>query len=440
MEKPVDGWPPMVDVELDPDVVLMTPVFVSESVSKSTSDNWRKDRPFRDLSRPKICFIFPSHSMIDISTMMGRSLAVVAFLWMALSAAAFVPQRPSFYSMTTSLSASSFSEQDDSTPLEGSSSYPYSWMDRRQLFQAAALGTSSFLIPSLAYAEDIGKNADKPIVILGAGGKVGTLCTKLLANQGLYTRAVTRSGRTILDSPYVSHAAGDVTKYDALQQAIQGASGVIFAASASGKKKGGEPVQVDYLGVYNTAKACLDANVPKLAVISAGTVTRPESAGFKATNFFVKYVYGDRIMDSKMAGEVALRELYAGKPNVAYTIIRPGGLSDKSSAGPSKLHLSQGDIYSAEVSREDVARVTVAALLKGKATDNTTFELNNQEGLIKAQGNLPDAPKELVHAGAPTFEQLLDGLLTDQEIKKKYPDIINDFRGEGIPPIEQLAA
>ena len=58
------------------------------------------------------------------------------------------------------------------------------------------------------------------------------------------------------------------------------------------------PARVDYLGVYNTAKAYLAADVPKLAVISVGTVIRPNSAGYKATNFFVKkYVYGDRIMD-----------------------------------------------------------------------------------------------------------------------------------------------
>jgi hypothetical protein len=36
----------------------------------------------------------------------------------------------------------------------------------------------------------------------------------------------------------------------------------------------------------------------------------------------------------------------------------------KPSAGPAKLHLSRGDVYSAEVTREDVALVTVATLIK----------------------------------------------------------------------------
>jgi NADPH:quinone reductase-like Zn-dependent oxidoreductase len=172
--------------------------------------------------------------------------------------------------------------------------------DRRELFQAAATCLALASLPKTAAAEDtaIGAGADHPIVVLGAGGKVGKLCIQILADKGLYTRAVTRSGRAVLDqdSSFVSYASGDVTKADSLAQALQGASGVIFAASASGAKKGGDPAHVDYLGAYNTARACLDNNVPKLVVISAGTATRPDSAGFKATNFFVKYIYGDNIM------------------------------------------------------------------------------------------------------------------------------------------------
>jgi nucleoside-diphosphate-sugar epimerase len=97
--------------------------------------------------------------------------------------------------------------------------------------------------------------------------QVGKYCTQILNDKKLYTRACTRSGKDVLGSPsqYVSYAPGDVTNYDQLKEAIKGASGVIFAASASGKKKGGDPAHVDYLGVYNTAKACLECGVPKLA-------------------------------------------------------------------------------------------------------------------------------------------------------------------------------
>lgn len=145
-------------------------------------------------------------------------------------------------------------------------------------------------------------------------------------------------------------------------------------------------------------------------------------------------------MDYKIAGESAVRDLYAasGRPGLAYSIVRPGGLSDKPSVGASKVHVSQGDVYSSEISREDVALVAVATLLKGPATDFTTFEINQEEGLGKAMKTLPDLPLELVHAGAKSYEGLVDGLLSDASIKQKYPDIVSDFRGDGVPPIDKL--
>ena len=80
--------------------------------------------------------------------------------------------------------------------------------------------------------------------VLRAGGKVGKLATEILSSKGLYVRATTRSGRQILesDSKFVAYAPCDVTNDDSLKSALVGASGCIFAASASGKKKGGEPI------------------------------------------------------------------------------------------------------------------------------------------------------------------------------------------------------
>jgi len=116
-----------------------------------------------------------------------------------------------------------------------------------------------------------------------------------------------------------------------------------------------------------------------------------------------------------------------------------GGLSDKPAVGPSKLHISQGDVYSSEVPREDVAEVCVAAALGPSSAANfATFEVNQMDGLAKAMSSLPDLPKELVHTGASTYSGLLTGLLTDAEIKRRYPNLISDFRGNGILPIESI--
>ena len=145
------------------------------------------------------------------------------------------------------------------------------------VFKSATVASILSSVPTVSIAEEgeevgaasvavveemkaMGKDEFKPISIIGAGGKVGGLCTGILNEKGLYTRAITRSGRKIFseESNLVSYASGDVTNYEAIKKAVEGSSGVIFAASASGKKKGGDPEHVDYLGLYNTAKVCFE--------------------------------------------------------------------------------------------------------------------------------------------------------------------------------------
>ena len=101
--------------------------------------------------------------------------------------------------------------------------------------------------------------------------------------------------------------------------------------------------------------------------------------------------------------------------------------------------MSQGDVYSAEITRQDVAEVSVAALLKGKATDFTTFELNMKKGLNKVSKDLETPGPALVHDGAKSYDALLDGLLTDEAMKSSYPQYMNNFRGDKIKPISEVA-
>lgn len=104
-----------------------------------------------------------------------------------------------------------------------------------------------------------------PVTVIGAGGKTGKECVKNLLARGNACRAVTRSGSAIegiegLDA-LLATVAGDVTQASTLDSAVKGAQAVIFASSAS--KGGGKPVDVDYKGLVNVAKACLDNNVPR---------------------------------------------------------------------------------------------------------------------------------------------------------------------------------
>ncbi len=226
------------------------------------------------------------------------------------------------------------------------------------------------------------------VVVLGSNGQTGKLIVNLLSKANVPCQP-TFARTPPIDAPKGSSIleakVADVTKPETLNEAIKGASAVIFASSAS--KKGGNAEKVDYIGVKNAAEACLAQKIPQLVVISSGAVTRPKSLGFKITNLF------GGIMGFKLRGEDALRDLYSSS-DLSYAIIRPGGLLGGPASGVSKMELNQKDTISGEINRADVAECAVAAAtskaLKGK---KVTFEIYEggksgplEDGLAKSSG------------------------------------------------------
>lgn len=85
--------------------------------------------------------------------------------------------------------------------------------------------------------------------------------------------------------------------------------------------------------------------------------------------------FGGRVMSYKLKGEEALRA--SGLPR--YTIIRPGRLMPDNPANShlkdSELLVSQGDVITGQLLREDVARVAVHVAVNADAANKCTFEL-----------------------------------------------------------------
>lgn len=268
-------------------------------------------------------------------------------------------------------------------------------------FNRLAFGLSSGAILSTLIGTSQKANAAAlgPVVVLGAGGKTGALIVRALAQQGVPLRPTSRSGG---DVKGVSTVAADVTRIETLEAALNGASAVIFAASAS--SKGGNAEKVDYLGVENVAKECVRLKVPKLVVISSGAITRPNSLGFKLTNLF------GNIMEYKLKGENALKAAYAAAGGGStYVIIRPGGLIDGQAKGSSGVILNQGDAISGEIARADVAECAVAAALSNKIPRDVTFELYNGDGGAgPLEGSLP-AVTGFERRGAD-YDSIFEGL------------------------------
>ena len=65
---------------------------------------------------------------------------------------------------------------------------------------------------------------------------------------------------------------------------MSGAGAIIFAASAS--PGGGSPQDVDKAGLVAVARAAIAANVPRLVIVSSGSVSKPLSPVYVFLNFF----------------------------------------------------------------------------------------------------------------------------------------------------------
>ena len=202
-------------------------------------------------------------------------------------------------------------------------------------------------------------------------------CVKYLQKKGRPCVAATRTGDFFGDaSKLVTVAKGDVTDAASLEPLITEQTGaVIFAASASRQadaKKTSNAKAVDNIGLVNCAKLCIEKGVPRLVVVSSGGVSKPSSAVYIFLN-----LAANGIMDAKIAGEDAVRKLYAApglaEKNVGYTVVRPGGLLRDPGLGVSAVELNQGDTKSGRINRADVAAICIESL-DSKAAFDTTFE------------------------------------------------------------------
>ena len=242
-------------------------------------------------------------------------------------------------------------------------------LTRRALPGAAAAATAIGTQNAIAAA--------KPVLVLGANGGTGLECVRYLQKKGRSCVAATRTGEFVGEaSKLVTVAKGDVTSLASLEPLITENTGaVIFAASASRQadaKKTSNAKAVDNIGLVNCAKLCIEKSVPRLVVVSSGGVSKPSSAVYIFLN-----LAANGIMDAKIAGEDAVRKLYAApeliEKNIGYTVVRPGGLLRDPGMGVSAVKLNQGDTKSGRINRADVAAICIESL-DSKAAFDTTFE------------------------------------------------------------------
>ena len=221
------------------------------------------------------------------------------------------------------------------------------------LFMAMSVSVTAVAANDLVTKNDV-------ILVVGATGKTGRLIVSDLQTQGYTVRSMVRNekrGREILGDD-ATLVKADLTEKQSLVAAVEGVSVVINAAGAGFKGEGkATPEWIDYKGTKNLVEISKDKNLKKFVLISSMGVTHPDH--------FLNGI-ANNVLQWKLKGENALRN-----SGINYSIIRPGGLTDK--AGPEQVVMFyQGDNNKGgPIRREDVSRVVIAAMLSPQANKKT---------------------------------------------------------------------
>ena len=207
------------------------------------------------------------------------------------------------------------------------------------------------------------------VLIAGATGGLGQHVVQKLLRLNQSSVALVRNisnARTLL-GPQVSLIVGDTREPGTLTAPLQGVRYVICATGTKAPLGGNSPEHVDYEGVRNLVEAARAARVERFVLVSSIAVTKPDHP----LNAFGK------VLTWKLKGEEALRS-----SGLAYTIVRPGGLTDEP-GGYHGLKIDQGDRMMGRISRADVAEVCIQTLHQ-PAARNTTFEVIETDGTLPA--------------------------------------------------------
>jgi uncharacterized protein YbjT (DUF2867 family) len=198
------------------------------------------------------------------------------------------------------------------------------------------------------------------IAIAGGHGKVALRLTRLLRERGDRVRSLIRNPAHAGD---IEAAGGEPVVCDiehegedAVARAIAGAEAVVFAAGAGGGSGPERKWTVDYGGAVKLIAAAKADGIDRYVMVSSRGAD-PDAPG---DDTFAVYLRAKGKADDELRSSV-----------LAYTIVRPGWLSDDPGTGRVEAgeHVEDGGI-----SRDDVAAV-LTFVLHDPALAGITFEV-----------------------------------------------------------------
>lgn len=210
---------------------------------------------------------------------------------------------------------------------------------------------------------------EKIVVVAGATGRTGRHIIHEAVKQGYRVRAlILRSGgaydKSFLKQPGVESVEARLESVASLEEAMEGADYMISAIGSKKPFNSRENDRVDNKGNQNLVLAAKARGVKHVVVISSIGVGNSRNA----LMWLFRLLMGP-VLRAKEKSENFIRA-----SGIDYTIIRPGGLTDTPLTG--NIAFSEGGKISGRITREEVARVCVAALTD-PALKNRTLEVVN---------------------------------------------------------------
>ncbi|WP_042460651.1 SDR family oxidoreductase [Neobacillus dielmonensis] len=189
------------------------------------------------------------------------------------------------------------------------------------------------------------------VFVVGANGKIGHHLVRLLADDNQHVvKAMVRKDEQLREMQKLGAEAAIVNLEGGVDQIAEGARGcdaIVFTAGSGGHTGADKTLLVDLDGAVKTIEAAEKSGIKRFIMISALQAHRRENWNEAIKPYYVAKHYADKMLEQS---------------SLTYTIIRPGGLVDKTGTG--KITIAE-DIIEGAVPREDVAKTIIACLTEG---------------------------------------------------------------------------
>jgi uncharacterized protein YbjT (DUF2867 family) len=200
------------------------------------------------------------------------------------------------------------------------------------------------------------------IVIAGGHGKIALHLERLLADHGHRVRGLIRNPAHApdLEERGAEAVVADLEELDvdALAPVVDGADAIVFAAGAGPGSGPQRKWTVDYAGAVKLMEVGRRNGIDRYVMVSS-TGADPEA---EDDGGFGTYLRAKGQADKKLV-----------ESGLAYTIVRPGRLTDDPGTGRVKVG-EPSEVGRGEIPRADVAAV-LAAVLDTPATAGVIFEV-----------------------------------------------------------------